>query len=517
MNKRVMLLMLIMVLGGSAALLGLQSLQEPFPHEPHARLFPLCEGCHEGVPDGDRRTFYPAMALCERCHNGTDEARVNWRPPETRPTSLNFSHPLHERVAVQAGDTLECAGCHVSEGAARMAVRRRVEPERCLSCHAHRAANHFVDARCEQCHFPLAQTRLPTARIVNFSEPSSHDRPDFLERLHGELARTEPQRCSVCHTRETCESCHVDAARNREVRNLPAAPQGMNVPTPSPRYFLPASHREPEWVQRHGGPAQAQIADCAACHTRESCMSCHAQQLPRAAANLPRRAAVAAPGVSTTIKAPPTHATPLFEVEHGNLASARPQSCRGCHARTECEKCHTASNVGKDATPKERAAGLFAHGATRDSARSWSAVYDTVRTRMQSPRGGRADFHPANFLERHASASYGRNLDCQNCHETATFCRDCHERRGMGAVGRLQSAFHDAQPDWLLNHGRPARQGLESCASCHKQRDCTQCHSETGAFRINPHGPGFDAERMIKRNPRVCYACHLTDPTRGRT
>ena len=129
-------------------------------------------------------------------------------------------------------------------------------------------------------------------------------------------------------------------------------------------------------------------------------------------------------------------------------------------------------------------------------------------------RPDRAEFHPENYLERHASNSWGRQLDCQNCHDTGAFCRACHEQRGMIAIGRLGGGFHDAQPNWLLNHGRAARQGLESCASCHTQRNCTQCHSETGAFRISPHGPGFDAERMIARNPRVCFSCHLSDPTR---
>jgi hypothetical protein len=82
----------------------------------------------------------------------------------------------------------------------------------------------------------------------------------------------------------------------------------------------------------------------------------------------------------------------------------------------------------------------------------------------------------------------------------------------MGTSGRLQAGFHDAQPFWLLNHAKPARQGLESCTTCHKQTDCLQCHSTIGAFRVSPHGPGFDAKRVQSKNARICFACHLSDP-----
>jgi hypothetical protein len=83
--------------------------------------------------------------------------------------------------------------------------------------------------------------------------------------------------------------------------------------------------------------------------------------------------------------------------------------------------------------------------------------------------------------------------------------------------GRLGTGFHDAEPLWLLRHGQAARQGLESCASCHEQNQCMQCHSTLGAFKVSPHGPDFDARRAQKRNAAICLACHITDPLTGRT
>jgi predicted CXXCH cytochrome family protein len=72
--------------------------------------------------------------------------------------------------------------------------------------------------------------------------------------------------------------------------------------------------------------------------------------------------------------------------------------------------------------------------------------------------------------------------------------------------------YHDAFPSFGLGHGQAARQSLESCASCHAERDCTSCHSAVaGGFRFSPHGPGFNADRLRKKNPGLCVACHGRD------
>ena len=125
---------------------------------------------------------------------------------------------------------------------------------------------------------------------------------------------------------------------------------------------------------------------------------------------------------------------------------------------------------------------------------------------------GPAAFHPQNFASRHSSASFGATAECSNCHDAAVFCRACHVEAGLTATGRLGSGYHDAEPVWLLRHGQAARQELESCASCHRQKECLQCHSQTGAFRVSPHRPGFDARRAWESNPVVCTACHLRSP-----
>ena len=59
-----------------------------------------------------------------------------------------------------------------------------------------------------------------------------------------------------------------------------------------------------------------------------------------------------------------------------------------------------------------------------------------------------------------------------------------------------------------LNHGTAARQNIETCVACHSERDCLVCHSAQAGRRFDPHGPGFDADRLRKKNPQTCAACH---------
>jgi len=90
------------------------------------------------------------------------------------------------------------------------------------------------------------------------------------------------------------------------------------------------------------------------------------------------------------------------------------------------------------------------------------------------------------------------------------FCASCHQQSGVVSAGPLRAGYHDAKRFFIVGHGEAARQSLETCVSCHAERDCTSCHAAQGGRNFNPHGPGFDAERRRRKNPEVCTACHGT-------
>lgn len=434
--------------------------QPSFPHDRHQRLFPLCEGCHVVDAPG-RPALRPEATQCESCHNGVDAARVNFVPSTPRITNLVFDHTAHERAVT--GEPLACSACHAPDDTSRMRVHRMAAPQ-CVACHTQGVAQHLSAPRCETCHVPLGSTRLSAERILAFPLPDDHARDDFVLN-HGVGITGAENRCATCHTRERCATCHVNAVRVPSIQAIPPAGQAVEVPRFTPTYPVPATHQRPDWRMSHAQEASAEAA-CVTCHVREDCMSCHLTP-PPAVERLVSESDAPAPGAGIQASSPLSHAAPTFRTSHGADA-ATSTTCAVCHERRFCSDCHDAP--------------------------------------------ARAVFHPEDFVTRHAAAAYSRRLECSNCHDTRVFCRDCHAGQGLRAVGRLGPGFHDAQPLWLLRHGQAARQGLESCTTCHVQRDCLQCHSELGAFRISPHGAGFDAARARARNPLVCRACHLGDP-----
>src|SRR5690606_38203059 len=104
-------------------------------------------------------------------------------------------------------------------------------------------------------------------------------------------------------------------------------------------YPVPSSHESLDWLRLHG--AEAGLASCGVCHTRESCATCHVGPPPEPVARLAPLRAGGAPGAAVARRQPESHAAPLFATAHGQLALARPGSCAACHERARfCGACH---------------------------------------------------------------------------------------------------------------------------------------------------------------------------------
>ncbi len=446
---------------------------EGFDHWQHRKLFTSCQICHAGAVS-PAQPLWPAPSGCETCHDGRVQKVIRWSAPAPRPGNLQFTHAAHAEAFVKkAGrDTaLACLSCHGEKGAAWMRVARAV-PGQCLDCHGINVAHYDApDTACATCHVPLARAAgLSRERIATFPEPESHRAGDFRGKGHGRLAqpvsaggRTFPvaPSCATCHAREFCVQCHVDAPEVHLIQALEPDPRSTAI---AAQLEAPASHEAARFLSTHGRQSRREGATCATCHTRESCATCHRGAVA-VASGLHAAGPGRAPGARIAREAGTWHPSG-FRERHGPVAGSNAAACAACHARAECLDCH-----------------------------------------RPNPGSGES-YHAAGFLARHPAAAYGRQNDCSECHNPAAFCTGCHVRSGFRSNnGILEGRYHDAAGAFLLNHGRAARFNLESCVTCHSEADCLACHSAQ-TRRFNPHGPGFDAERLKRKNPQTCAACH---------
>jgi hypothetical protein len=442
--------------------------QAGFHHEAHDGLFPTCTGCHSGILSGVADRRFPSNALCAGCHNGQVAPRIEWEGPQHRASNLRYEHAAHPGVVNGA---VGCEVCHRLSGRSERMAVGPVAPRSCDTCHT---AEHLSDeSPCQQCHLPVVEAQALTVRdIALFPIPSSHGVSDFVSR-HGASAELVQTQCSVCHAQQSCARCHVNSGTLAPIQALGQDERiaGL-VAGKSPGYPTPTDHADAQWLTVHGWVAEDGVGQCANCHAQPSCTACHrgATELPAPILELPNPGKQAAPqGVVVERRAPLGHVADFAE-RHGGPAAAEQPTCSACHSQGFCSACH--------------------EGATSSG------------------------FHPVNFMARHGPEGFGQGNDCASCHNTEAFCRDCHRSNGFGDGPIAGVEFHTAETEWLLGHAQAARQELETCASCHKQTDCMQCHSALAGGGINPHGPDFDARGLADANPETCRLCHGTTPIR---
>ena len=99
-------------------------------------------------------------------------------------------------------------------------------------------------------------------------------------------------------------------------------------------------------------------------------------------------------------------------------------------------------------------------------------------------------------------------------------CTECHENEPMKGSLMLYGALNHT-PSFVKDHKFAANQDLQSCASCHSQASCSDCHTGKGVIspalklsdrpdRMSPHRGGYLAIHRIegKLDPTGCFKCH---------
>ncbi len=258
-------------------------------------------------------------------------------------------------------------------------------------------------------------------------------------------------------------------------------------------------------------------AACRACHaidraapTAASCGACHRGFSPTAAVP---RVSSEPPALKFSHAAhAKTNCRQCHALVADRLALPSMASCLGCHrdASSRCTTCHLATPSGRVDVSLSGWLGASPSGTAADAL--------SARLRPRSNLFG--DAHDATFATNHRAAAARSDRTCASCHDES-YCADCH----AGTVRPLD--YHPA--DYLQAHSLEARRAASECSTCHRQQSfCVGCHERSGvapraASELDRTGDPFHPARWAsvergaaqnlhavsaRRNLTTCTSCH---------
>jgi len=286
-----------------------------------------------------------------------------------------------------------------------------------------------VGAECSSCHAGIAK-----------SERSSDNNLGKMEA------------CYACHDKKLdCKTCHLEKSEPYSAFK-------------APKRELNFSH------QQHVTDLKMK---CETCHTTiatkgytnvsglptmESCMSCHDGV----------QAGKDCRTCHTDIRfiKPADHAFDFVRTHKQVVASNGDANCKMCHAEETCQQCHAGGNLEKIKHND------FGTSATNQAGGNNNLLLSHV--------------HSLDYVSVHRFDAKAKTKECQSCHETESFCVQCH----ANSPKVLKPAWHDAKTFVAAGggmHAQLAKNDMESCVSCHEVPDkdvtCLKCHLPNGKKR----------------------------------
>ncbi len=308
--------------------------------------------------------------------------------------------------------------------------------------------------------------------------------------------------CATCHDiedEENCNECHYEDVEEE---------------------FIP---RTSTLLFNHKFHLEDQELKCESCHKgifdvdysfesagvfpdMESCNTCH-NNISVASNNCEQC------HISTANLLPEDHNAVGFFKTH---KFAELDNCQMCHNQeTFCEDCHVAT------------IGIEEANLSNDFYTPYSPHNYIDGTKQQVI----TMVHDINYRFTHGIEAKGKTDNCQSCHQTETFCAECHASEdGDFAMGGIVPLSHTV-PNFVTgltpgsDHAILAKRDIESCASCHDVQgadpNCILCHSDPDGIKgTNPrtHIIGFmkDVEGdWHSDGASICYDCHSNTNTAG--
>ena len=351
---------------------------------------------------------------------------------------------------------------------------------------------------------------FPTQSLPLRFDHGLHLRPGAVTcvRCHTSAAASERVDDRLVPPESTCLPCHaIDRAQ-------PARPTVVGVPvTRCDGCHTGWSADAPLRVARvEVPPANLRFSHRAHTSRGQRCESCHGD--------------LRAVGLATRFELPPMRSC----VSCHRVGGTAPEACATCHLTEPDGVLRTRFAEGV-LNPPRWMRGLhhdadfwFTHrvAAAESAARCADCHRDDECAACHDGRVRDRRTHPNDYLTQHPIDARLNANTCTSCHRQSTFCVACHERAGVAQssapAARAQTRFHPSPEVWsgrvltARHHGVEARRSLNTCVSCHAERDCVTCHATLGAggAGFSPHPPGFLARcgALLRASERPCRMCH---------
>jgi hypothetical protein len=182
---------------------------------------------------------------------------------------------------------------------------------------------------------------------------------------------------------------------------------------------------------------------------------------------------------------------PRLKMDHAAHIERVKEDCSQCHSRLAEPRQHAPITDGHAACLK-----CHNHADQYADAQCTTCHVDLASYPLQPVR---EISHQGDFLRRHQGVARSSAQSCATCHDQ-NFCLDCHAKTAMvpietKLVDRPDRRFIHRQ-DFLGRHSVDARSDPASCQSCHSTSFCENCHQlehvAAGSPNArNPHPPGW--------------------------
>gem|GEM_PF-501506 len=404
-----------------------------------------CQACHRSYEKADGEKFSAAGAAgCMLCHGESYGAKLTgWH--------FEFDEPVAKMYATIAKARTTITGKGSKNSAAAIQINKAYENIRFLKdaggVHNPQYARQIMRAAATQANQAFEEAgiaqRLPMPKaMVDLSKSECakcHFKPpsgalkifgsDFSHARHTENANLQ---CTTCHqdnapdsashgnlklTQSDCRSCH-----DKRLKGASPHPAG--------------------WKEAHGPRAMKQDRNCATCHARNECNTCHGGiAMPHAAG---------------------------WQKAHGPKSKQNPDTCRRCHQQNECTTCHqTKRPHPNNWIPQHGKQALATPGKCATCHQQNDCAI------CHKPGGIKPSSHDKDWPQGHPKVGQQNRRLCEMCHAKQAkqdVCATCH--------GGIQMPHDD---DFKMG-GHSSVASFDSkaaCFKCHTREDtCSMCHGD---------------------------------------